>query len=144
MSCGSSAFCVLSFNFATSAVRCSETHIKRQATQHGCLSSWLGNGDKGIGKVYGEEKIFCTGPTRAAKAGQDSNLLYRHDKPNETTKKGLILICSLWDPIHLSFNSQQGTPLSSLSGDVLMYSTVPQILPCPRGTFSPRTFPSLF
>jgi hypothetical protein len=27
----------------------------------------LGDGDKGIEKEYDEEKIFCTGPSRAAK-----------------------------------------------------------------------------
>ncbi len=32
------------------------------------------------------KKIFRTGPTRAAKAGQ--NLLYRHEEPNERTKVG--------------------------------------------------------
>jgi hypothetical protein len=32
-----------------------ETHTKRQATQHDCLPS-LPDGDKGIEKVYGEEK----------------------------------------------------------------------------------------
>jgi hypothetical protein len=30
----------------------------------------LGDGDKGIEIVYGEEKILFTGPTRAAKAEQ--------------------------------------------------------------------------
>ncbi len=50
-----------------------ETHTKRQATQHGCLPSMLGDEDKRIEIVYGEEKnILCTGPTRAAKAGQKS------------------------------------------------------------------------
>jgi hypothetical protein len=34
-----------------------ETHAKRQATQHGCLPSLLGDGDKEIEVVYGEEKI---------------------------------------------------------------------------------------
>jgi hypothetical protein len=38
-----------------------ETHTKRQATQHGCLPSLQGGGDKGIEKVYGEEKIFVLG-----------------------------------------------------------------------------------
>ncbi len=33
-----------------------ETQTKRQATQHGFLSSLLGDGDKGIEKVYDEEK----------------------------------------------------------------------------------------
>jgi hypothetical protein len=35
-----------------------ETHIKRQATQHDCLPSLLGDGDKGIEKVYGEDKKY--------------------------------------------------------------------------------------
>jgi hypothetical protein len=47
------------------------THTKRQATQRSCLPSLLGDGDKGIEIVYGEEKkIFCTGPPRAAKTEQ--------------------------------------------------------------------------
>ncbi len=46
-----------------------DAHNKRQATQHGCLPSLLGDVDKGIEIVYGEEKnILYTGPTRAAKA----------------------------------------------------------------------------
>jgi hypothetical protein len=32
-----------------------ETHTKRQTTQHGCLPSLLGDGDKRIEIVYGEE-----------------------------------------------------------------------------------------
>jgi hypothetical protein len=44
----------------------------RQATQHGCLPSLLGDGGKGNEIVYGEGKIFCTGPTRAAEAKQKS------------------------------------------------------------------------
>jgi hypothetical protein len=54
-----------------------ETHPKRKATQHGCLHSFLGDGDTGIEKVYDEEEIFCTGPTRAAKAEQKSLVLAR-------------------------------------------------------------------
>ncbi len=52
-----------------------ETHIKRQATLHDCLPSLLSDGDKLIEIVYGGgggEEIFCTGPTRAAKAEQKS------------------------------------------------------------------------
>ncbi len=48
------------------------THTKRQATQHGCLPSLLGNGYKEIEIAHSEEKIFCIGPTRAAKAEQKS------------------------------------------------------------------------
>ncbi len=49
-----------------------EINTKRQATQHGCLPSLLGDGDKDIEVVYGEEKIFGTGPTRADKAEKKS------------------------------------------------------------------------
>jgi hypothetical protein len=49
-----------------------ETHNKRQATQRGYLPSLLGDRDKGIELVYGEEKLFCTGPTRAVMALQKS------------------------------------------------------------------------
>jgi hypothetical protein len=38
--------------------------------QHGCLPNLLGDRDKGMEIVYGEEKLFCTVPTRAAKAEQ--------------------------------------------------------------------------
>ncbi len=63
-----------------------ETHTKRQATQHGCLPSLLGDGDKGIKIVYGEEKIFGTG--RLEQLRLNRNLLYRYGKPNEPTKEG--------------------------------------------------------
>jgi hypothetical protein len=46
------------------------SHTKRHATQHGCLTSSLGDGDKRIEIVHGEKKIFYTGPTTAAKAEQ--------------------------------------------------------------------------
>jgi hypothetical protein len=45
---------------------------KRQATQHGCLPSLLGNGDRAIEIVYGRRKKICTEPTKAAKAEQKS------------------------------------------------------------------------
>jgi hypothetical protein len=62
-----------------------ETHTKRQATQHGSLSSLLGDGDKGIEIVNGEEKSFCTG--RLEQLRMNKNLLYLHNKPNEPTKE---------------------------------------------------------
>ncbi len=45
----------------------------RRSSTAACLSL-LGDGNKGIEIVYGEEKntVFCTGPTRAAKAEQKS------------------------------------------------------------------------
>ncbi len=66
-----------------------ETHSKRQATQPGCLPSLLGNGDKGIEIVYA---------------------VYRH----EPTKEENLSFVLFESPVHLSFNSQQGPPLSSL------------------------------
>ncbi len=48
-----------------------ETHIKRQATRHDYLSGWLGNRNK-----WSEEKIFCTGLIRAAKAGKTPFHMY--------------------------------------------------------------------
>jgi hypothetical protein len=60
--------------------------LKRQETQHGCLPSLLGDGDKIIEKVYGEEKkCFVLG--RLEQPRQNKNILYRHDKPNEPTKE---------------------------------------------------------
>ena len=47
-------------------------HTNIQATQQGCLPSLLGDGNKGIEIMYGEEKIFFSGPTRASKAEQKS------------------------------------------------------------------------
>ncbi len=51
------------------------SHSKRLATQHGYLPRFLGDGDKGIETVDGEEKI----------------ILYRHEKPNEPTAEGPAL-----------------------------------------------------
>jgi hypothetical protein len=39
-----------------------DTHEER-ATQLGYLSGWQGDRDKGIEIVYGEDELFCTGPT---------------------------------------------------------------------------------
>jgi hypothetical protein len=46
-------------------------YLTYEATKHGSLPSLLGDGDKGIEMVYGEEKEqtkFCTGPATAAMA----------------------------------------------------------------------------
>ncbi len=66
------------------------TKTKRQATRQGYLPSLLGEGDKGIKIVYGEEKILCTGPT-IDQPRQNKNLLYQQDKPNKPTKEGTPL-----------------------------------------------------
>ncbi len=57
---------------------------QRQATQHDCQPQIaMAKRTNKVKKCAVRKIIFCTGLTRAAKAGQ--NLLYRHDEPNETT-----------------------------------------------------------
>ncbi len=104
-----------------------ETHIKRRVTQHDCPSILLDDGDKGSGKVYGKEKIFC-GPTRAAKARQKSLVpATRALWTNQGRRASFI--CTPWVPICLSFSGQQGPPHSSVSG-------------CPYHNFSSLSFSS--
>ncbi len=45
----------------------------------------------------------------------NKNLLYWRDKPKETNQERTPFKCALWDPNHLSFNSQRGPPFSRLS-----------------------------
>jgi hypothetical protein len=85
-----------------------KTHTKRPGLT-ACPASWA-MGIKEI--VYGEEKSFYTGPTRAANAGQKSLVPARWAKIIEQGR--IPLICTPWVPIHLSFNSQQGPPLCSI------------------------------
>jgi hypothetical protein len=89
--------------------RVSETHTKRQATQHGCLPSLP---DKGIEIVYGEEEIFCTEPTRAAKKKAEQNLLYRHDKSSEPTKNGPLSFALFESPFPSQSNELTRGPPS--------------------------------
>jgi hypothetical protein len=68
----------------------------------------LGDGDKGI-EINCEEKKFSTGPTRAAEA--EKNILYRHDKPYELTKKGPLSLVLFESPfISVSTVSSRGHP----------------------------------
>ncbi len=91
-----------------------QTHTKRQATQHGWLPSLLGDGwrrQRNWNSVGWGKNIFCTGPTRAAKAEQKSLVPAR--QAQRTNQGRTPFICTLWVSVHLSFNSQQGqaTPL---------------------------------
>ncbi len=89
-----------------------ETQTKRQATQHGCLPSLLGYGDKEIG-IEGGEKYFVPGSLEQPRLEQKS-LVPAHIA--QLANQGRTpFFCTLWVPIHLSFNSQQWPPLSSLS-----------------------------
>ncbi len=68
-----------------------ETHIKRQAARHDCLSSLLGDGDKWIEMVYREEKsiLYCTdlsiqGRTKIPWTGHDEPTNQRRTDPIHT------------------------------------------------------------
>jgi hypothetical protein len=56
-------------------------------TQHYCLPSLLGDGDKGIKIVFGEDKNILYW-AELEQPRQNKNLLYQHNKPNEPTKEG--------------------------------------------------------
>ncbi len=91
-----------------------ETLIKRQATQHGCLPSLLGDGDKGIEKVYtvrkkylysadessqGRTKISCTGttsPTNQPRKGPFHLYSLNTHSPQFQQSAGATSLWSLW------------------------------------------------
>ncbi len=115
----------------------SEIHIKRQAAQHGRLPRLLGDGDKGIEKMYGEEKnilywayysslvntkISCTGTTVPTSQPRNHSHLF-----------------SL-SPFSSQFQSQQGPSLSSLSGYTAktQYRKFPTDIPR-KGTAQPQS-----
>jgi hypothetical protein len=98
-----------------------ETHIKRQATRHDCLPSWLAMGTNELKKCTTRKTIFCTETTKAAKAGQKS--LEPHEKPNEATKEEPLYFYSL------------STPFASVSTGATPLYTVKRlaIFPSPVG-----------
>jgi hypothetical protein len=71
----------------------SKAHTNRQASQHDCLPSLLGDGDKKSEIEYGEGKKFVLG--RLEQPRQNKNLLYWNDKRKEPTKTGSPFICPL-------------------------------------------------
>ncbi len=95
-----------------------DAHTKRQATQHGCLPSLLGDvmGTKELKYcTYStvRKKIIGAGPTRTAKAEQTSLLPARQTQ--RTIKEGPFHLYSLSSQSP-NFNSQQWPPLCSPSG----------------------------
>jgi hypothetical protein len=84
---------------------------QRQATQHACLPRVAGRwGQSKVKKCTVRKIIFCTRLTRAAKAGQKNIVPARQTQ--RTNQGRTPIVCTLRVPIHLSFNSQQGPPLS--------------------------------
>jgi hypothetical protein len=72
-------------------------------------------GTNKVKKCVVRKIIFCTGLTRAAKAGQKSIVPARQAK--RTSQERTPLKCTPRVPICLSFNSQQGSPLYGLSAN---------------------------
>jgi hypothetical protein len=88
----------------------------RLATRHDCLATLLGDGDKKSEIMCDEGKIFCTGPTRAAKAGQKfSNTGMASQRNNQGRT---LFICTLLheSPFASVSTVSRGPPLSGLSG----------------------------
>ncbi len=92
----------------------SQRHIPRdrRPSTAACPACWA-VGTKELKQYQARKKIFCTGPTTAVKAEKKSLVPAR--QALRTNQGRTTFICTLWVPIHLSFNSQQGPPLYSLS-----------------------------
>ncbi len=88
-----------------------ETHTKRHATQPVCLPQLAGRWETNIIEiVYGEEKIFCTGPTRGAKAEPKSLVPARHAQ--WANQERTPFISPLWVPFtSVPKKSAGATPL---------------------------------
>jgi hypothetical protein len=94
------------FSLAEFIIIFPETHIKRQATLHDCLS---------VSSLLTVRKtIFCTGPTRATKAGQKISCT-RTKSPMNQSRKGPCHLYSL-KPHLPQFQQLAGaTPIYSLN-----------------------------
>ncbi len=89
-----------------------KTHTQRQAALHDFLPRVQGDGDTYI--VYGEEKNCLYW---ADYSNQDRiNSLVSSRRAQRTNQERIPFIFTLWVPIYLHFNSQQGPPLSVNSG----------------------------
>jgi hypothetical protein len=75
----------------------------------------LGDWDKEIEIECGEEKkYFVLG--RLEQPRQNKNFLYRHDKPNEPSKKGPLSFVLFESPFTSVSTVSRGQALSSFSG----------------------------
>ncbi len=83
----------------------------RRPSTAACPACWA-MGDKRIEILYDKKKIYCTVPSRAAKSEQESLMLAR--QAQQTHQERTPFICTLWVPIHLSFNKSAGATLPSL------------------------------
>jgi hypothetical protein len=77
-------------------IEAEERAIPRKGIHKGdfsCSVACWAMGTKELKECTGRKKIFCTWPTRAAKA--EKNLLYQQDMPNEPTKIGPLTFITL-------------------------------------------------
>jgi hypothetical protein len=84
---------------------------RAQSTQHGCLTtvtSLLGDGGKGIEKVYSKEKKCVLG--RLEQPRLNKNLLYRYDKAKEPTKEGPLSFVLFESPFSSVSTFSRGHP----------------------------------
>jgi hypothetical protein len=86
------------------------TQRDRRPSTAAC-SALLGDGDKGIETVYGEEKIFVLG--RLEQPRQNKNLFYRHNRPHEPTKKGPLSFVLFESPF-TSVSTEQSAGATTL------------------------------
>ncbi len=70
-------------------------------------------------KLYGEEKIFYTGPTRAAQAGKKSLLSTRRAQP---TKEGFFSYAILESPFASVSTVSRGTPIYTVVSLIATHS----------------------
>ncbi len=95
-----------------------QKHKDRRFGTTACPACW-GMGTHKVKNCVAMKKycvLTCILPILVVQPRQDKNLLYMHAEPNKPTKKwALSYVQYSLSPICLSFNSQQGPPLSSLS-----------------------------
>jgi hypothetical protein len=103
----------INFSSGTGSIDPAPRHTLRdrrpsKAAYPACWAMW---GQRNCYSVQWGKKI-CTGPTRAVRAEQKS--LVQAVQAQWTNQETTTLNCPLWVAIRLSFNIQQGPPLSSL------------------------------
>ncbi len=89
-----------------------ETHTKRQATQLlAQLTGWWGQ--RNWKSVQWKKKYFVLGRLEQLRQKKSSCTIARQAQRNNQGRAPFI--CTLWVPVHLSFDRQHGQPLYSLS-----------------------------
>jgi hypothetical protein len=89
--------------------RAKETNIKRQATRHDCLLSFLGDGGKWSEIVLGEgKKYFVMGWLEQPR--QNKNFFYWHAESNELSKKRPLSYMLIESPFASVSTVSRGNP----------------------------------